>query len=294
MTFSLHENIEFIETARRFETSSLKRKVVKTKEADIHLFAEKLRVPEFKKNISRPRLNELLTKSSIQFGATLVCGRAGTGKTALAADFARKYKNVSWYSVESAESDWNTFSKYLTAGIFENNSHKTLFGKDTESNSIQEKISKFLSKLFSQIGAAYKNESLLIVLDDIHHVFDAEWFNDFLHLLIYSLLPNVNLLLLSRSKPSAPLWRLRSKQILNVIDEKLLALSVEETEQLYNNYGLNTEHAKKAHRDTFGRISKLKILKRNASKRQCDEFGNILHPDERDRRPNIPCESGFR
>jgi ATP/maltotriose-dependent transcriptional regulator MalT len=258
MTFSLHENIEFIETARRFEKNPLRRKFGKTKEADIHLFAEKLRVPEFKKNISRPRLNELLAKSSVQFGATLICGRAGTGKTALAADFASRYKRVAWYSVEAAESDWNIFSKYLAAGIFENkSSHKTLFRED--SDSVQEKISKFLGRLFSQIEDEYNDESLLIVLDDVHHVFDAEWFNDFLHLLIHSLLPNVNLLLLSRGKPPAPLWRLRSKQVLNVVDEKLLALNVEETEQLYNNYGLNIEHAKKAHRDSFGRISKLML-----------------------------------
>lgn len=264
MTFSLHENIEFIETARRFETSPLRRKPGRIKEADIHLFAEKLRVPEFKKNISRPRLVELLAKSSVQFGATLICGRAGTGKTALAADFARRYKRVAWFSVEAAESDWNIFSRYLTAGIFENTGHKTLFGKIPDSDSTQEKISRFLGRLFSQIESTYKNESILIVLDDIHHVFDAEWFNDFLHLLIHSLLPNVNLLLLSRSKPPAPLWRLRSKQILNVIDEKLLALNIDEAEKLYKKYGLTAENAKKAHRDSFGRISKLMLSIKSA------------------------------
>lgn len=259
MTFSLHENIEFIETASRFEISPLlMRKPGKTKKADIHLFAEKLRIPEFDKNISRPRLNELLAKSSIQFGATLICGRAGTGKTALAADFAREYKNVAWYSVESADSDWNIFSKYLTASIFDKgDTPKTVFGKD--SDSIQEKISKFFGRLFSQIGDRYNNEPLLIVLDDIHHIFDAEWFNDFFHLLIHSLLPDVHLLLLSRSKPPAPLWRLRSKQVLNVIDEKLLALNVEETEQLFNEYGLNIENSEKAHKAAFGRISKLML-----------------------------------
>ena len=236
------------------------RKPGKTRKADIHLFAEKLRIPEFDKNISRPRLNELLAKSAIQFGATLICGRAGTGKTALAADFAREYKNVAWYSVESADSDWNIFSKYLTASIFEKSgSPKNVFGKDSDSDAIQEKISKFFSGLFSQIGDRYKEEPLLIVLDDIHHIFDAEWFNDFFHLFIHSLLPEVHLLLLSRSKPPAPLWRLRSKQVLNVVDEKLLALNVEETEQLFNEYGLNSANSEKAHTAAFGRISKLML-----------------------------------
>lgn len=259
MTFSLHENIEFIEAAKNFDVSqSLLPESGKAKKENIHLFAEKLKIPEFKKNISRPRLNELLAKSSNQFGATLICGRAGTGKTALAADFAREYENVAWFSVDSADSDWNIFSSYLTWSIFDKRiSHKTLFQKDNDFDSSQTKISNYFGKLFAQIGENFNDQPLLIVLDDIHHVFDAAWFDDFFNLLLYSLVPNTHLLLLCRSKPSYPLWRLRSKQVLNVIDEKLLALNVEETAELYKKFGLTEENAKKAHRDCFGRISKL-------------------------------------
>jgi ATP/maltotriose-dependent transcriptional regulator MalT len=259
MTFSLHENIEFIEAAKQFDVNpSLMPKSGKAKQENIHLFAEKLKVPEFKKNLSRPRLNELLAKSSNQFGATLICGRAGTGKTALAADFAREYKNVAWLSVDSADSDWNIFSSYLAASVFDNGiRHKNLLAKDADADSTQTSISNFFGDLFAQIAGSYTDAPLLIVLDDIHHVFDADWFDDFFNLLLYSLVPNAHLLLLCRSKPSYPLWRLRSKQVLNVIDEKLLALNVEETGELYKKYGLTEEKAKKAHRECFGRISKL-------------------------------------
>jgi ATP/maltotriose-dependent transcriptional regulator MalT len=261
MTFSLHENIEFIESARHFDSNpSFTPATRKAKAENIHLFAEKLKAPEFKKNISRPRLNELLAKSANQFRATLICGRAGTGKTALAADFAREYKNVAWLAVDSADADWNTFSSYLTASIFDNSvAHKSILGKETESEASQTRISDFFGKLFAQIEESHNGEPLLIVLDDIHHIFDAEWFDDFFNLLLYSLVPEVHLLFLCRSKPSYPLWRLRSKQVLNVIDEKLLALNVEETEELYKKYGLTIENAKKAHRDCFGRISKLML-----------------------------------
>ena len=261
MTFSLHENIEFIETANQFDTNpSLLSKSGKAKRENIHLFAEKLKVPDFKKNISRPRLNELLAKSSNQFGATLICGRAGTGKTALAADFASQYKNVVWFSVDSADADWDIFSNYLTWSVFDKCiSHKTLFAKDAEADSSQTKISNFFAKLFAQIAEKHGDEPVLIVLDDIHHIFDAEWFDDFFNLLLYSLVPSAHLLLLCRSKPSYPLWRLRSKQILNVIDEKLLALNVEESCELYKKHNLTEENAKKAHRDSFGRISKLMV-----------------------------------
>jgi LuxR family transcriptional regulator, maltose regulon positive regulatory protein len=257
MTFSLHENIEFVEAARQFDAgASLPETFAASNRENIHLFAEKLKIPDFKTNLSRPRLNELLAKSSNQFGATLICGRSGTGKTALAADYAREYETVAWFSVDSTDADWNHFSKYLAASVF-GNGNDNIIGTNSDSGSSQTKISDFFGKLFSKIGENHNGKPILIVLDDIHHVFDAEWFDDFFNLLLYSLTPNAHLLLLCRSKPSYPLWRLRSKQVLNVIDEKLLALNIEETEELYKKYGLTKEKAKKAHRDSFGRISKL-------------------------------------
>ncbi|HEY0426645.1 MAG TPA: AAA family ATPase [Pyrinomonadaceae bacterium] len=261
MTFSLHENLEFIESAKQFDAgASLSNKSVTSTPENIHLFAEKLKIPDFKKNISRPRLNELLMKSSKQFGATLICGRSGTGKTALAADFARTFKDVAWLSVDSADCDWNVFSKYLLTSVLAGNvDFESVSEKNIDSDSLQTEISSFFGKLFSNIAEDYAGERLLIVLDDFHHIFDAEWFDDFFNLLLYSLLPNVHLLLLCRSKPAYPLWRLRSKQVLNVIDEKLLALDVEETERLYKKFGLAKENAKKAHRASFGRISKLML-----------------------------------
>jgi ATP/maltotriose-dependent transcriptional regulator MalT len=257
MTFSLHENIEFVEAAKQFDIgASLQDKSGASNKENIHLFAEKLKIPDFKINLSRARLNELLAKSSNQFGATLICGRAGTGKTALAADFARTYETVAWFSVDSTDADWNHFSKYLAASVF-GNDYENIFGTEADSDSTQTKISNFFAGLFSRIAESHQTKPLLIVLDDIHHVFDAMWFDDFFNLLLYSLVPNAHLLLLCRSKPLYPLWRLRSKQVLNVIDEKLLALNLEEAAELYKNHGLTLESAKKAHRDSFGRISKL-------------------------------------
>jgi ATP/maltotriose-dependent transcriptional regulator MalT len=252
MTFSFHESFEFVERSNQIEAG----KSSETNEESIHLFAEKLRVPEFRKNISRPRLTDLLAKSSGQFGATLICGRAGTGKTAVAADFAAQYKKVAWYSVEAADADWNVFSSYLSAAAFGNDS-----GGGADSKPIgagQTEISGFIADFFSKIGKTYR-EKMLIVLDDVHHVFDAPWFNDFFASFVDPLPSNVNILLLCRSKPLYPLWRMRSKQLLNVIDEKLLALNVEETIELYRKYDLTKENAEKSHRESFGRISKLML-----------------------------------
>ena len=246
MTFSLHENNEFSEATRHFEVNStLPKKTGRTTNEYVHLFAEKLKIPEFKKNISRPRLNHLLAKSSEQFGATLICGRAGTGKTVLAADFARSYENVAWVSVDSTDADWDNFSKYLNASVFGSGPGQMDFSGE-DAGSTATKISDFFGRLFSRIVENQSGRPLLIVLDDVHHVFDAEWFDDFFNLLLYSLVPDA---LEDRARDG--------RFALNVIDEKLLALNVDETEELYKKYGLARENAKKAHRDCFGRLSKL-------------------------------------
>jgi LuxR family transcriptional regulator, maltose regulon positive regulatory protein len=267
MTFSLHENFGFGETANQIETSHVSpRKTDEGKKADTappRLFANKIRVPRFEKTISLPRLNELLAKSSNQFGATLIAGRSGTGKTALAADYASQYETVAWYSIESADCDWDVFSNYLTASLLGENYNQEKFSETLSliDESKQRAISRYLTGIFFELGKRRPRETpMLIVLDDLHHIFDCDWFNDFFNLLLYSLLPNTHLLLLCRTKPALPLWRLRSKQVLNVIDEKLLALNFEETEKLYENFGLSKEKAQKAYRDSFGRVSKLMFM----------------------------------
>ncbi|MCA1640210.1 MAG: hypothetical protein LC768_18120, partial [Acidobacteria bacterium] len=76
-----------------------------------------------------------------------------------------------------------------------------------------------------------------------------------------SLTPDTHLLMLSRSEPPLPLWRLRSKQVLGVIDEKLLALTCEETKDLYHKHGLSKDKAQRFYKKSFGRIPKLKFEK---------------------------------
>ena len=97
----------------------------------------------------------------------------------------------------------------------------------------------------------------MIVLDDIHHLFDAHWFGDFFNLLLYSLPAGSHLLMLCRSRPPGPVWRLRSKQMLNVLDEKVIAFDLEETRVLFERLGLPASDAERAHRDSFGRVAKL-------------------------------------
>ena len=95
------------------------------------------------------------------------------------------------------------------------------------------------------------------MLDDIHHIFDAPWFEDFFNLLLYSLPPDTHLFMLCRSKPPGPLWRLRSKQMLNLMDERVIAFDQTEAETLFNALGRPLSKAKEAQLRSFGRVSKL-------------------------------------
>lgn len=226
---------------------------------DLHILWEKLRVPSAQMLVHRPRLEELLSKSVQQYSATLITGRAGTGKTALAADFVSNQENVAWYTVESSDVDWNLFSQYFSAGILETLNKKSRIPVTAARGSDNSPLAvpQFLVDIFAEAETVLRDESLLIVLDDLHRVFDADWFGDFFNLLLHSLPLNIHLLMLCRSKPSAPLWRLRSKQVLNVIDENLLAFSPAETAELFGRLNLPENLADASQAASSGRISKL-------------------------------------
>ena len=248
LTLSFHEIMDYAETAQRFEISTSAVDRSSGLSERIHLFADKMRVPKFTNHISRPRLIELLKKSSSQIGATMITGRAATGKSALAAEFAENYDRVAWYQIDTAETDWNLFARYFAE----------IFDEDFEAlKASSHEIIVFVEHLFERV-ASKSSEPVLIVLDDIHNIFDAEWFSEFFVSLLYTLSPLQHLVLLSRTKPPQPLWRVRSKQVLGMIDEKLLAFNADETAEFFEKYGLDREKAIKAHKKSYGRISRLK------------------------------------
>ena len=68
--------------------------------------------------VPRPRLLKLLENNLASYNATIINGRAGTGKTVLAEDFARHSgRAVSWYKVDASDTDLRVFCEYLLASI---------------------------------------------------------------------------------------------------------------------------------------------------------------------------------
>ena len=254
---------EWGETNNYFEfTSVSSEKKPKINTDSVKLIADKLRVPTMDGQTDRPRLVKHLEKSLAQFSATLITGRAGTGKTALAAHFADKSDAcVAWYKVETADSDWKVFSSYLLGSIDQNCNENAIDFDDIQ-------VPAMTETLAASFADAAAEKPLLIVLDDLHSIFDAEWFTEFFTNFVSSLAPtNVNLLLIARTLPPLPLWRLRSKQVLGVMDEKLLTFTVEETIDLFKKYQLSAATARAAHKNAYGKIAKLKqIIDKKISK----------------------------
>src|SRR5687767_5378730 len=225
----------------------------------VHILDEKLEIPHCTGHIERPRLIGKLERSLSQFAATLVSGRAGTGKTSIAAAYARTRKSTAWFTVESSDIDWNVFASYLAASVLRvAGSPKAVADSlHAVTNSSPAAMALFFLNIFSELETADKDHRPLLVLDGIHHLFDADWFGGFFSILQPSLSETADLLLLCRSKPPNPLWRLRSKQQLDVIDEKTLAFDRDETILLLKQVGRSPRSEERRQAATCWRVTKI-------------------------------------
>jgi LuxR family maltose regulon positive regulatory protein len=104
-----------------------------------------------------------------------------------------------------------------------------------------------------------------MVVDDLHLVYDAEWFVPFFGRLLPLLPPEAHMLLVGRSLPPTPVWRMRSKQTLCLVEEAELAFTPEEAAELFAVYGLSWREAHAALEQTRGRAAALDAWARRLS-----------------------------
>jgi LuxR family transcriptional regulator, maltose regulon positive regulatory protein len=218
---------------------------------------EKITPPAELPRVSRERLLTTLGESVEGCNSTIVAGRAGTGKTMLANDFARRSnRRVAWYKLDAPDSELSVFLRHLCAslgGARPGFGAKTLerLGADAGAEDVPLAVEYLVYELLET------NEPVLVVIDDLHLVYDAEWMVPFFRRWLPLLPPEVHVMLLGRSLPPTPLWRMRSKQTLCVLEEETLAFTLEEARALYASYGLSAERAGAALRETRGRAATL-------------------------------------
>ncbi len=227
------------------------------------LIVDKLSVPAEIPLISRPRLFDKLTASLVSCNMTIINGRAGAGKTLLAADFARRCgRKIVWYKVDASDNDPKVFADYLITAI---RRQRPGFGAKWEKAYLQKLTADDMANLalamiyeFSEMAETPPfDDPLLIVIDDLHLIYDAEWVVPFFTRLAPLLPADIHLMILGRILPPAPLWRMRSKQTLSVIDESTLTFTLEEAKQLLNNYGIGESWATDFFQMSRGRAAKL-------------------------------------
>ncbi|HEX7174344.1 MAG TPA: AAA family ATPase [Pyrinomonadaceae bacterium] len=259
----------------------------------VEILPEKITPPSELPRISRARLNRTLEESLDSCNSTIIIGRTGTGKTMLARDFSRLCaRRAAWYKVDAPDAELRVFFRYLCASVAAARpgfGRKTLarLGERFGEEDVPQLVEYFVYELLE------RDEPLLVVVDDLHLVYDAEWVVPFFRRLLPLLPPEVHLVLIGRSLPPAPLWRMRSKQTLCVIDEPSLAFSPEEAEHLFESYGLPCWMAQSALEQTRGRACTLDMRARTAKVNE--EAAKLSASRDDDRRErNLQLVKGFQ
>ncbi|MGB9177984.1 MAG: AAA family ATPase [Pyrinomonadaceae bacterium] len=228
---------------------------------NMQLILDKITTPAQLPRLSRARLLKTLQASLASCTSTIINGRAGTGKTLLATDFAfRSGRRVAWYKVDASDTDLSVFLQYLVESV---RSIRPDFGKETLAQLLEtaslEDIPLLAEAFVYELLEAGGNP-LLIVLEDLHLIYDAEWVVPFFRRLLPLLPADAHMLITGRSLPPAPLWRMRSKQTLCVIEEQEIAFNSEETRKLFESYGLSDSQAAMAFKQTRGRAAMLDTM----------------------------------
>jgi LuxR family maltose regulon positive regulatory protein len=185
----------------------------------------KLRPPDLKPNlIKRERLIERL-RLNLDLNASFICAGPGWGKTTVAAEFLASTDRVAlWYDLDSSDADMALFFQYLVRAVQQVSPE---FGESTLGllRSGSGARPEQLADLFLYELSEAVEQELIIVLDNLHYIFAAEWSATALYRLLPLLPENIHLLMLARIAPSFTFSRLRSKQNMDQIDDRALAFT---------------------------------------------------------------------
>ncbi|HEX7312972.1 MAG TPA: AAA family ATPase [Pyrinomonadaceae bacterium] len=227
---------------------------------------DKITAPRQNPRVSRPRLLGMLGEGLNSCTSTIVTGRAGAGKTMLAKDFTRGCgRRAAWYTVEASDGELPIFFHYLVESV---GRQRPGFGRGIlshlASSSGFEDIASLAEAFLYELQEC-RGEPLLLVVDDLHLIYDAVWVVPFFRRLLPLLPPEAHMLLIGRSLPPTPVWRMRSKQTLCLVEEDALAFNAQEAADLFASYGLAARDAHAALEQTQGRAAALDALARRMS-----------------------------
>ncbi len=166
------------------------------------------------KHVHRQRLIEKLNQG-FERKLTLISAPAGFGKTTLLSECAASCKlPLAWYSLDERDNDPAFFFAYFIAALqtIEQNIGKGILDLlDSSQNSSFEPI---LTELINQIVTT--SSEFVLVLDD-YHVIESPDIDQAISFLISNMPPQMHLVITTRTDPTLPLPRLRSRGLLTEI-----------------------------------------------------------------------------
>ena len=247
----------------------------------MQVILDKVTVPRQNPRVSRPRLLRMLGEGLDSCTATIITGRAGAGKTLAAKDFVRNCgRRTAWYTVESPDGELPIFVRYLIESV---GRQRPGFGRGflahfAGSPGIEDIPT--LAEAFLYELQEYRGEPLLMVVDDLHLIYDADWVVPFFRRLLPLLPQEAHMLVIGRSLPPTPVWRMRSKQTLCLVEEAALAFTPQEAADLFASYGLAGCDARSALEQTQGRAAALDRMVRRMSAVGGPAGGRLHNPVE--------------
>ena len=175
------------------------------------LLATKLHIPGPRAGfVPRPRLAQRLDDGADR-GLVLVCAPAGSGKTALLADWARSgQRPTAWLSLDDADNDPARFWRHAVAAL------------DRACRGIGERVSPLLgppapasferlvTALINELAAGHGDGETRLVLDD-YHLIGSQPVHASLGFLLEHRPPGLRPVLASRADPPLALARLRAR-----------------------------------------------------------------------------------
>jgi ATP/maltotriose-dependent transcriptional regulator MalT len=196
------------------------------------LLATKLHVPGPRPRfVSRPRLADRL-EQGLARGLVLVCAPAGSGKTALLADCARRGRRpVAWLSLDAADNDPARFWRHTVAALGRVRRGIGELAGPPVGSLAPPASDALVTALINELADQPGEDEAVLVLDD-YHLIDSQPVHAALLLLLEHLPPGLRVVVSSRADPPLPLARLRARGQLGELRAAELRFTVDEAAAL--------------------------------------------------------------
>jgi LuxR family maltose regulon positive regulatory protein len=175
------------------------------------LLATKLHVPRPQPGfVPRRRLVQALGEGLAR-GRVLVCAPAGSGKTALLADWARGGgRPVAWLGLDGGDNDPARFWRYAVAAL--DRARPGLAGRvgPLLGSPPPRSFEGLVTALVNELAADPGPDEVLLVLDD-YHLVDSGPVHESVAFLLENLPPGLRVVVSGRADPPLPLARLRAR-----------------------------------------------------------------------------------